>query len=103
MHDEASQDSAPLGSRLSRVALGVPKPEFTITVEDIRGRCVTVDGFASDPIGALAEEACEKLGFKLGRSDSATLARNGVAFHRTDRMGYPADRTFRLVITGGTP
>lgn len=78
--------------------------DFTITVEDRRaGRC-TVEAFASDPVGALATEAAEKLGIPVGAADTLTLATpGGLGFAHHDRIGYPAERTFRLVITGGTP
>ena len=79
-------------------------PEFTVVVEDRRaGRC-KVEAYASDPVGALATEAAEKLGVRFGHNDTLTLATlDGRAFAHNDRIGYPADRTFRLVVTGGTP
>lgn len=74
--------------------------DFTVTVEHgRRGRC-TVGAYASDPVGAIAAEAAEKFGITPGTGDQCTLALGGVRLHHSDRMGYPAERIFRLIITG---
>jgi len=75
--------------------------DFTATVEHgRRGRC-DVAAYASDHVGAIAAEAARKLGLTPGSGDQCTLAtRQGIRLHHTDRMGYPADLTFRLIVTG---
>lgn len=75
--------------------------DFTVTVEHGRaGRC-RVGAYASDPVGAVAAEAAERLGIPPGMGEQCTLAQDGIRLHYTDRMGFPANRIFRLVITGG--
>lgn len=79
----------------------MPDAQRAVTVQDIHGGHVEVSYGDDATVGDVARDAAEKLGLRVGSSDSPGLAIEGTGLHPSEPMRGRIDTVYDLYIIGG--